>query len=369
MNRSPQQGLIRLLLVGIAALVPAAVAMQFVRAASAPTAQLRGTVKSASLLLAQNTGDTTSRASASKRANRSPIIAVLYTDGSAKVSWNGREFALENGSYAYIGGEIVQMGPRSIGLLQLGDGSEIYACGGSSISISRTDSGAYALDITRGSSRFVFEADTDFRVRANNAQVSPPSAVAAAGGVMFEGEVQARADGGARVCVLSRNLQVSAFGARNASAPIDASMAEAASPQPGAGVARIIEVAPAKAGAKISTTPIPAAAMPASLGVGATPDSAFLCRCRDLKEKLDGLAEAQRVAATAPADARATTAPPVAPPEAPPVVLAVPGIPDPFDPNVLPPPAAGVPAEPVVVVAPPAVPISGSGGGTVASPS
>jgi hypothetical protein len=61
-------------------------------------------------------------AAASTSANNSPITAILYTRGESIVSWNGGDFAVNNGSYAYFGGEIMQMAAGSIGLLQLSNG-------------------------------------------------------------------------------------------------------------------------------------------------------------------------------------------------------------------------------------------------------
>lgn len=372
MNPAIQQWLIRFFLIGTAILAPLLVATQFVRAASAPASQLRGALVSQSLQLAQGTRG----AAQSGPSKTSPITAVLYTTGSATVSWNGRDFAVNNGSYAYVGGESIQMAPNSIGLLQLSNGSSVYACAGSSLSITRADSGAYRLDIGRGSSRFSFKPGTDFKVRANDTQIAPTASV---GGEEREGEVLARANGGALVCELSEGLKVSTAGA-------DVAPSSAFS-----GLGRITEVVPTQAGVTTTTTPIPATAIAASANSSGASGPVFLCQCEDLKRQLDefvapqiadgqaGEVEPQAdstVSEAGPAEATAdtseTVAPPVVPPDAPPVTLAEPGIPDPFDPfdpNVLPPPAAGEPTGPVVVVAPPAVPSSGSGGGGIASPS
>ena len=369
---------------------PLLLAVQLVRAAGAPAQQLRGAVVSSTLMLAQNTGATRSRTATNSTPSTSPISAILYTKGEAKVSWKGSEFAVNNGSYAYIGGETIQMAAGSIGLLQLSDGGRVFVCGGSTVSLARTPGGAHLLTVTRGSSRFSFTANSDFSVRANDTEVRPVSSGAGSNDSLFEGEVSARADGGCLVCELARNLHVSATGADAPTAP-------------SGGSGRIFEVGPARQAQgrrSISAQAIPAAAMPASMNSVASAGAAFQCQCEQLKLKTDELAidtAAKAARADAPngddvqappgstqaapeqqqaplaelavADAAAVLTPPVAPPEAPPVALAEPGVPDPFDPNVLPPPAAGEPTDPIVIVAPPLVPSSGSGGGGIASPS
>ncbi|MFT5448857.1 MAG: hypothetical protein ACI9DC_004042 [Gammaproteobacteria bacterium] len=406
MIRRGTEWALRLLLVGVAILGPSFMAFQLVSAAGNPGGQLRGGIVSKTLQLAQNNR----LATPGPVVDPPPITAILYTNGSANVSWNDRVFVVENGSYAYVGGERVEVAPGSMGLLQLSDGSNVFACAGSSVSLARSDSGAYVLAVTRGSARFSFAAGTDFRVRASDTLITAGDSVTQADGP-FEGEVQSRADGGGLICELAQSLKVIGAGQNAASAtPAALSGNGAASPAPVSG--RVIEVGSSGA---VTATPIPAAAMPASLSAGASPGTAFLCQCEALKKRVEDLlatqqAESQQDTASTPSEevvaevaspqgvtsdtpvaesspeavqsaeeasqqsdqppsAEAPVAPPVAPPDAPPVALAEPSSPDPFDPNILPPPAAGEPSNPVVFVAPPAVPTSGSGGGGVASPS
>ena len=86
----------------------------------------------------------------------------------------------------------------------------------------------------------------------------------------------------------------------------------------------------------------------------------YLCRA-------DELAQALRQNRQAPIASPIDLPPFLTPPGAPPLALATPDADDTFDPNALPPPAAG-PADPGVVVPAPSVPVSGAGGGAIATP-
>ncbi|MFT5173118.1 MAG: hypothetical protein ACI8W7_001289 [Gammaproteobacteria bacterium] len=409
MNSEKQQWIMRLLLVGIAIVGPSMLTIQLVRAAGAPAQQLRGSIVSSTLMLAQNTAGNLQRAAINSKLSTSPITAILYTNGESEVSWNGSEFAVNNGSYAYVGGETIQMAAASIGLLRLSNGDSVYICGPSTVSLSRAP---HVLDITHGSARFFVKEENNFTVRANGVDISP--AAGTRDGVT-EGEVSALTDGASVVYELVGKLQINTDGA-NAPAP------------PAGSSANIYDVAPASQAIgprRVSVQSIPAAAMPASLHSGASARAAFLCQGEELRRTVNELArlliaavesdeaaaaEADLAAAViapeaaptdaltadpqapqetaqpaqepsqqsdqpplgvadAPPDAPDVLTPPVAPPEAPPLALAQPEAPDPFDPNVLPPPAAGEPTDPIVIVAPPVVPSSGSGGGGIASPS
>ncbi len=294
------------------------------------------------------------------------VSGVLYTRGTATVTWNGVSFPVRDGSYAYSGGERIAVGPQAIGLLRLADGSTVILCSGAEAVLTRGDGGAWRLELTRGSSRFAFRAGSVFSVRAGATEIRPWVRDPAAG--VFEGEVKRYADGGCLVCELRRGVTVVAGRASDSGAGVP----------PG----RVLEVTPPAPGSsadayRVSSTPIPQPLMLAALGPGGAdgePAGAYLCRCEDLKRGLERPEDAEPALVTAEPEApapqvvtegTAEIVPPVAPPDAPPVALAEPGPPDPFDPNVLPPPAAGEPAEPSVVVAPPAVPRAGGGGGGV----
>ncbi len=89
----------------------------------------------------------------------------------------------------------------------------------------------------------------------------------------------------------------------------------------------------------------------------------YLCRCEELKRyaEADGIPDVAIVPRMSPPGTAPLAA--LALPAFPPVVLGVPGAPDPADSGVLPRAAA-----PLTVPAP-LVPISGSGGGFVSTPS
>ena len=323
----------RLLLVGVAVFGPSFTAFQLVTAAGNPAEQLRGGIVSKTLELVQNDRS----APTSPVVDPPPITAILYTNGSANVSWNDRVFAVEDGSYAYVGGERIEVAPGSMGMLQLSDGSNVFACAGSSVSLARADSGTYVLDVTRGSARFSFAAGTDFRVRANDTLITADDSVTQADGPL-EGEVQARADGGGLVCEFARSLNVQSLyvedltvqsltvpgltvqgltvegAGQNAASASFAALAGSGNgaTSPASASGRIIEVGSSGA---VTATPIPTTAMPASLSAGATPAVAFLCQCEALKEQLEDAlatqqAQSQQDASSAPSKVVAEVASP-----------------------------------------------------------
>ena len=406
----------RLLLVGVAIVGPSVLAVQLVRAAGAPAQQLRDSVVSNTLMLAQNAaGESQRTAINSKPVSTSPITAILYTKGESEVSWNGSEFAVNNGSYAYVGGETIQMAAASIGLLRLNNGDSVYICGPATVSLSRAP---HVLEITHGSARFFAKAVNDFTVRANGVDIRPAAAsVAETRDGVTEGEVSALTDGASVVCELVGKLKIDVAGASTPASPAEPSSGH---------IYDVSPATPSREPRRVSVQSIAAAAMPASLLSGASARDAFLCQGEELRRQANELARlllaAAEVAEAAaveadlaavvlapeapptdaltadpqqatqetaqpaqepslqsdqappgvadtPPNAPDALTPPVAPPEAPPVGLAQPQAPDPFDPNVLPPPAAGEPTDPIVIVAPPVVPNSGSGGGGIASPS
>jgi hypothetical protein len=286
---------------------------------------------------------------------------VLYTRGTATVSWNGVQIPVKDGSYAYVGGESVRMQPDAMGVLRLPDGSGVVLCPGASASLSRDSTGGYELVVDQGSARFTFASKARFSVLANGTVVEPAPGREPDGGPV-EGEVSARSDGGCLVCELESRIRIAIAGGAATVPPQE---------QPG----RVVMVTPGAAGAppQISSTPIPAALLGQLRTASQDEPAAFLCRCEELIR--DPQREARQEPLPGPGSRVDPAAdperllPPVAPPDAPPLALAEPGPPNPFDPNVLPPPAAGEPLSPVVTVAPPAVPFTGTGGsGGVTAP-
>jgi|GEM_PF-2537019 len=317
---------------------------------------------------------------------KSLVMGVLYTKGRAMVDWNGVRIPLQNGSYAYVGGEIIQMAPDAIGLLKLADGGSVYVCPGSKVRLSRIANGQYSLSLVSGSSRFRFPADKAFQVKVNDVVITGGGdSQASATGNFASAEIHAKQKSGCIICALKSNLKVTTPGAAGGGS------------ESGSAAGGILDVTTdhATQTASYEKTPIPMEIMSGlTMAGGAGPGKAYLCRCQEIQRYARDLArartaiaqsEARQEQATAqPQETPATTpvkpiaeasvalpepAPPVAPPEAPPLALAIPGAPDPFDPNVLPPPAAGEANEPILVVAPAVVPVAGSGGGLDASPS
>ena len=329
-------------------------------------------------------------------ADLTPLVAgILYTTGKAKVDWNGLEVPVENGTYAYVGGETVTLEPGSMGILQLDGGNAVYLCPGASLNLTPQAGGGYKMNLLAGTSRFVCSPQTPFEVQVNETTLSPsPGGAGGSGGgegrpASYVGEVTAYPKAGCLVCGLQKNLQVNTPGQASGSSAseghfIDVRPQDREGPQSGsqADGARLT----------VKQTQIPQqitstikAGFNDQAGAGNT---SYLCRCQELKRHADELgrriAKAEEAAetaepetVTAAADPETVTvtaeatpeiapelAPPVAPPDAPAVALAEPGAPIPFDPNVLPAPAAGPDGEgPLLVVIPPLVPSAGTGGG------
>jgi hypothetical protein len=291
---------------------------------------------------------------------------VLYTRGRALVDWNGVAIPVQDGSYAYEGGETVTLEPDAMGLLRLSDGSSVFICPGATARLRNTAGGAVELELIRGSSRFAFPRDRRFLVRANAALLGPSDLrPESRGEPYFVGEARAHEEGTCVLCALKNDISLA--------------LERAPERREHAQAGTVAEIRPQDAtgdGFVVGRTPIPDEAMAliraASAGDGA--GGQYLCRCDELYRyaRERGSRVAAQDQANQPPGTRPQVpdaVPEILPPDAPPLALAEPGPPDPFDPNLLPPPAAGEPGDAVVTVAPPAVPGGGTGGGGVASPS
>ncbi len=404
--KNPQGKFLKILLTGVIVVIPALLAAHFVQAISLPLRMLDHNRVAATTVTDNSRDSDTGLALGLIKVATDPyatpkslVTGVLYTKGKAMVDWNGARIPVENGSYAYVGGEIIEMAPDAIGVLKLADGGSVHICPGARVRLSRSSSGEFYLNINRGASRFKFRADKAFEVKVNDVVMTSAVSPQSAGPNDFvTAEVHAKQKSGCIVCGLKSNLKVTSLGK-------DGNENSTTSP---AGELLDVNTGTGNQASSLVKTPIPADIMsgmtPASAG-GTGQGNAYLCRCQEIQQYAKDLAEANRAIAqaiteappkTAPTEqvvdttapptgpvveppsdqsiAEAAipppaTAPPVAPPIAPPLALAVPGAPDPFDPNVLPPPAAGEPDEPILVVAPPVIPVAGSGGGLPASPS
>ncbi len=277
------------------------------------------------------------------------VIGMLYTRGLATVDWNGVGIPVENGAYAYLGGETIAVGPEAMGVLRLADGSSVFLCPDSRARLEIDAGGTVALTVMSGTSRFVFQPGRAFEVDAGGVLIDAPAGPTSQ---VLVGEVEVPEDGGCVLCGLGGTLNVAGATAAPAG--------------------KIVRVGP---GGDASVTDIPgafaAAFGPDNQALAGAGDLPFLCRCREIERYADGQgAPAQPGAPVVPPDGAlgVPATPPVEPPGLPALALAQPGAPDPFDPNLLPPPAAGPAATPFTVP-PPLVPTGGSGGGGSTSPS
>lgn len=333
----------------------------------------------APLLLAAtgDSGPAAATGSPSAAAAAVPVLAgVLYTRGTATVDWNGVKFPITDGSYAYLGGEMVSTGATDMGILQLDRGNSVYMCPGSRMSVARADDGAYRIKIAQGGGRIAFAAGTNYRIEANQGVYSP-GADAASQPTVAEVSVFQDHPGGV-VCDFSSTLNVAAYPADGGDAPIGLGTARAGQI---IDLSRALSGEKADSGTPVIMQPIPMPASVQSWLRNNTPyppepgPVGYLCRCEELKRyaEADGIPDAAIVPRMSPPEADpvgallvADTPPPVSPPLLPPLVLAVPETPNPADPAVLPPPEVSAP---VLTVPPPLVPITGFGGGVTSTPS
>ncbi len=293
-----------------------------------------------------------------------PVIAgVLYTRGTAQVDWNGEKITVVDGSYAYLGGELVSTGPGDMGVLRLDEDNSVYICPGSRMSVARADDGGYRISVSQGGGRFSFAADTDYRIEANQAVLSP-GAGAPSQPTVVEVSVFADHPGGV-VCGFSSSSDVAAYSSDSSGRPIALGTV---GPGEIIDLSRALRDEAAISGTPVVMQPIP---MPASVqswlrnNAPYPPEPGpigYLCRCEDLKRYAD--ADGIPDAAIPPRILPPGTAPLAAlAQDGGPAVLGVPGAPDPADPGVLPRAAAPL------TVPSPLVPIRGSGGGFVSTPS
>ena len=293
------------------------------------------------------------------------VAGVLYTSGKATINWNGVSLPIENGSYAYVGGEAITTEPESMAILQLAGGDLIYLCPESTLTVERTPDGRYAMHLAQGTSRFVISSGTPFEIHANETVLKPGEG--SDPDRAYVGEIKAHQDSGCLVCNLQNSVQVEAVdldAVAVAGQFIDVRPAVA---EPGSETVPEAATAPLELDAS-QIPPDLFGAIQASFAAagGAGGSTEYLCRCQDLKRYADGVgvqvAEAEPSPDAQPPAPAPEVAPPVAPPDAPALALAEPGVPT-LDPNVLPPPAAGLPVS-TLSVAPPSVPAGGTGGRT-----
>ena len=306
----------------------------------------------------------TEEASSGDATSGPPVLAgVLYTTGEPQVDWNGVKTPVADGSYAYLGNEVVSSGPGDMGVLQLEGDNSVYMCPDSRISVTRDDKGTYHIKIFQGIGRFSFSAGTDYRIEANRG-VYTPSASAKSQATVVEIAVFDGHPGGV-ACGFSSSMDVAGYPADGGSEPIALGTA---GPGEIIDLSRALNDEKAASGAPVVVEPI---AMPAGVQESLRDNALFpplagpigyLCRCGELKRyaEADGIPDA----AILPLMTPPATLPFVSVTQEgqSAVALATPGAPDPGDVG-----AMGNPGP--ITVPPPLVPISGSGGGFVSTPS
>ncbi len=344
---------------------PAAVAAYLLSGAGAEVPLMLAAAGSAAVSESPNPGPAPSAV---------PVVSgVLYTRGTAQVDWNGEKIPVSDGSYAYLGGELISTGPGGMGVLRLDEDNSVYICPDSRMSVARADGGGYRIRISRGGGRFAFAAGTDYRIEANQAVLSP---VAGAPSQPTVVEVSVFADHpGGVVCGFSNSSDVAAYSSEGSGGPIALGTV---GPGEIIDLSRALRDEAATSGTPVVMHPIP---MPASVR-GWLRDNApypsepgpigYLCRCEELKRyaDADGIPDEAIPPRMSPPDSQALgvllAADAAPPPGLPPVVLAVPVIPNPADPGVL---RDSADAGPGLTVPPPLVPAAGSGGGVTSTPS
>jgi len=297
-------------------------------------------------------------------ASGPPVLAgVLYTTGEPQVDWNGVKTPVADGSYAYLGDEVVSSGPADMGVLQLEGDNSVYMCPDSRMSVTRDDKGTYHIKIYQGIGRFSFAAGTDYRIEANRG-VYTPSAAAKSQPTVVEIAVFGGHPGGV-ACGFSSSMDVAGYPADGGSEPIALGTA---GPGEIIDLSRALNDEKATSGAPVVMEPI---AMPASVQDSLRNNApypaqpgpiGYLCRCGELKRyaEADGIPDTAILPLiTPPATEPFVPVKQAAPPA---MALAIPEAPDPADVGVM-----GNPA--TVTVPPPLVPITGSGGGFTSTPS
>ena len=316
--------------------------------------------------------DASGAATGKQRDGHPVITGVLYTRGAVTVDWSGVRIPVEDGSYAYLGGETISTPPGSAGLLRLDSDNSAYMCPGSKMSLTRADDGAFEITFYEGGGRFAFAPGADFRIEANQGVVSPGAGTGKP--TVVEIAVFPRHPGGV-ICGFSSNLDVAGYPEGGGDAPIALGTT---------GPGEIIDLSRALMDESASTG-TPVIMQPIKIPADVTrslqdnmpyPQSpgpiGYLCRCVELKRysEADGIPDTAIVPRILPPDGdalvRSTTlfVAPVIPPDLPPVELAVPGVPDAADAAVL-----STPSATVLTVPPPLIPVTGSGGGFSSTPS
>ncbi len=287
------------------------------------------------------------------------LVGTLYSQGRVTVNWNGETTPVENGRYAYVGGEVLRTGPADMGVLHLGKKGRVSICPNSSVSLAREAAG-YHLSVHAGVVRFAFAHRTMFDLSAGGVSIAPQDVI----DTDHVGEVRACSTTDCWVMALRGGLRLSE-GRQGPSQPVDSG--HVARVTLGGGAPLVVS------GFSIPPDVLSEAVHEQESGEEALKSAKYLCRIEEVAtySELSALPPTAAGAQSPDGDRVAIETPEVTPPVEPPLVppllaLARPPDPEAFDPEALPPPAAGPAALPLTVPAP-VVPTVGTGGGGVAT--
>lgn len=353
-----QNNLLRLSLLAMVVSAPAAVVAYL---AGGPSGEVPRALVLARAGTTDATATPTPAGSGAGPSTARLVTGVLFTNGNADVFWNDRRLPVNSGSYAYVGGEAVEIGPQSMGVLELAGGNRVYLCPGTRASLSPAPAGGYEVALERGAARFLFPR-------------REPVAVQTSGRTLA-----LEADGNGEAGLL---LEVATSGESGQVTACEFSGFVAGSSGAGTAAGGGGPIVYAEAG---SAGGLSRRELPPGIDTGAAAGEAggYLCRCEELERYARAAEEAALAAAQSPADGQAedtagqteatvaqaaaspappSPAPPVEPPTGPGAALAPPSLSSAFDPNLLAPPAAGPPGAGDAAAAP------GGVGPTVAAP-
>lgn len=258
------------------------------------------------------------------------LTGVLSGTGEIKVGWDSRRITVEDGSYAYVGGESIQTGTDAMGVLELAGGNRVYICPDSELSLtSSAPDGSTLITMAEGHARVEFSQQSAFWVSVS--------------GMIFGRALQNESKNEEQV--RTRNTQVVAEVVASPSRVAvcelsgDLSYSSGGVPIPTSGSGQIV----------VGDVPgLQRRAMPSEMadrlsaegpGGGA---QAYLCRCDEIEEFARRKEEADGVAAGVGDNVAPEVVPKVVPPEPPTgLVVVSPDRPNVFDLFTLPPPAAG----------------------------
>jgi hypothetical protein len=303
-------------------------------------------------------GDGTGLASATK-------LGTLFATGGVRIRRASGTINIGGQAYSYPGLETIEVGDDGLGVLRIGGSGTVFLCPGAVAEMSREARGQLSFNLRSGTARLVFYTEQAPEIDAGNR------------GIIAEEMDEGAERFSAEITVTKDEVLVMPLGAGIGGAP--SLNGDGTTPWHGrAGEGNMWLLSETRgSGAKkqhASAIPIPAALVPQAPPTNIPADEVrggkFLCR---LPEIVENARTAMANAGDAPSLAEKPPLElpdggiPTLPPGSPELALVEPSALELFDPNLLPEPAAG-PGEPQIVVPDAAIPVSGTGGGSVGSP-